>query len=439
MAEKITATNTIDVLRRHILVDGYPVVVDFEKSKGSHLIDAQSGKKYFDFFSFFASNPLGYNHPRMNEPEFIKTLTRVAKIKPVLADIYTPEYAQFVETFAQSAGQNHFSKYFFVEGGALAVENAIKAAFDWKVRKNLAKGKGEKGMQVIHFEQAFHGRSGYTMSLTNTDPKKIMYFPKFKWPRITNPKLTFPLTETVRKQVIENENKALKQIKDAFEQNPDDIACILIEPIQSEGGDNHFRPEFLQALRKACDENEALLIFDEVQTGFCLTGSFWAYEQFGVKPDLIAFGKKAQVGGIATSEKINEVDSVFKISSRINSTFGGNLTDMVRCTQYLKIIKDEKLEKNAAMQGEYILSQFHELSKKYPQMTNIRGRGLLIAFDLPTTQERDHYRRVAWDLGLLVLVCGDKSIRLRPVLDISKNDIDEAMGLFEDTFKKLQK
>jgi L-lysine 6-transaminase len=437
MAEKITAQNTFDILRRHILVDGYPVVLDLEKSKGSHLVDAQSGKRYFDFFSFFASNPIGFNHPRMNDSEFLKTLTRCAKVKPVLADIYTPEYAEFVQTFAELAGRGAFTKYFFIEGGALANENALKAAFDWKVRKNLAQGKGEKGCQVLHFRQAFHGRSGYTMSLTNTDPKKIQYFPKFNWPRVVNPKLSFPLTETIKAQVIESEKEALRQMNEAFDNNPDDIACIIIEPIQSEGGDNHFRGEFLQALRKIADEREAILIFDEVQTGFGLTGKFWAFEHFNVKPDIVSFGKKAQVGGIASNERINEVDSVFKISSRINSTFGGNLTDMVRATQYMKIIREEKLEQNAAHQGEYILNQLQSLAQKYSQITNIRGRGLLVAFDLPTTKERDDYRRLAWDLGLLVLVCGDKSIRLRPVLDISKDDVDEAMGLFENTFKKL--
>jgi L-lysine 6-transaminase len=436
--EKINAQNTLEVLRKHILVDGYPVVLDLEKSRGCHLVDAQNGKKYFDFFSFFASNPVGFNHPKMNEPEFVKTLTRCAKIKPVLADMYTPEYAEFVEAFATAAGRKHFTKYFFIEGGALANENALKAAFDWKVRKNIASGKGEKGSQVIHFRHAFHGRSGYTMSLTNTDPKKTMYFPQFSWPRImAHPKLSFPLTAAITSQVIEEEKKALQEISLAFDKNPDDIACIIIEPIQSEGGDHHFRGEFLQSLRKICDEREALLIFDEVQTGMSLTGKFWAWEHFGVKPDLISFGKKVQTCGIATSEKINEVDSVFKISSRINSTFGGNLTDMVRTTQYLKIIAEEKLEQNAAAQGEYILSQFVALSQKYPKMTNIRGRGLLIAFDLPSTKERDEYRRKAWDLGLLVLVCGEKSIRLRPLLDISKSDVDEAMGLFEATFKKL--
>jgi L-lysine 6-transaminase len=437
MKEKITVHNTLDVLRRHILVDGYPVVVDLEKSQGSHLIDAQNGKKYFDFFSFYASNPIGFNHPKMSEPEFLKTLTKCARIKPVLADIYTPEYAEFVETFASMAGRNHFKKYFFIEGGALAVENALKAAFDWKVRKNIAQGKGEKGSQVIHFRQAFHGRTGYTMSLTNTDPKKTMYFPKFQWPRITNPKLTFPVTKEVLAHVIEEENKAMAEIKSAFDKNPDDIACIIIETIQSEGGDNHFRPEFLQGLRKICDERQALLIFDEVQTGVGLTGKFWAWENFDVKPDLIAFGKKTQVCGVAASDRVNEVESVFRISSRINSTFGGSLTDMVRSTQYLKIIESENLEKNAAVQGEYILNQLGALNKKVPQMSNIRGRGLLVAFDLPTSQDRDNYRRLAWDLGLLVITCGDRSIRLRPVLDISKADIDEAMGLFEATFKKL--
>lgn len=437
MGEKITAKNTFDVLRKYILVDGFPIVVDLEKSKGSHIADAQSGKTYIDFFSFFASNPIGFNHPRMNEPEFLKTLTRCARIKPVLADVYTPEYAEFVQTFAELGGKNIFTKYFFIEGGALAVENALKTAFDWKVRKNLSKGKGEKGFQVIHFQQAFHGRSGYTMSLTNTDPRKIQYFPKFKWPRILNPKMKFPFDSQAKSEVEEAEKKALQQIQEAFDNNPDDIACLIIEPIQSEGGDNHFRAEFLKALRKICDEREALLIFDEVQTGFGLTGRWWCFEHFDVKPDIIAFGKKAQVCGIAVSDRINDVDNVFKISSRINSTFGGNLTDMVRCTQYMKILRDENLEQNAAAQGEYLLAQFQSLANKFPQMTNIRGRGLLVAFDLPTTSDRDEFRKQAWDLGLLVLICGERSIRLRPVLDIHKKDIDEAMNLFEATFKKL--
>lgn len=439
MASNYTAQNTFEVLKKHILVDGFPVVLDLEKSRGSHLIDASTGKKYFDFFSFFASNPIGFNHPKMNEPAFLETLQKCSRIKPVLADMYTPEYAEFVDRLAKLGSKNHLENYFFIEGGGLAVENALKAAFDWKVLKNQANGKADKGSKALHFRQAFHGRTGYTLSLTNTDPIKTKHFPKFDWPRVENPRMTFPLTQENLEKVQALEKKSLEEINQAFDQNPDDIACIIIEPIQSEGGDHHFRKEFLQELRRICDEREAILIFDEVQTGFGLTGAFWCWEHFDVKPDIVSFGKKAQVGGIAASNRLNEVEGVFRISSRINSTFGGNLADMVRCTQYMKIIEEENLVSNAKTQGLYILDQFTKLSQTYTQMTNIRGRGLLAAFDLPTSQERDEFRKQAWDLGLLVLPCGDNTIRLRPVLDIQQKDVDEAMGLFESTFKKIYK
>jgi L-lysine 6-transaminase len=278
MAEKITASNTLDTLRKHILVDGFPIVVDYDKSKGPYLYDEATGKRFFDFFSFYASNPIGINHPKMKDAEFLRKLYKVAVIKPTLADIYTPEYAEFVAAFAANAGRGHFHKYFFIEGGALAVENALKTAFDWKVQKNIAKGKGEKGQQIIHFKQAFHGRSGYTMSLTNTEPKKIQWFPKFDWPRITNPKLKFPITPASLAETEKLEQQAIAEINAAFDKNPDDIAGIIIEPIQSEGGDNHFRLEFLRKLREICDIREAFLIFDEVQTGFGLMGTFWAWE-----------------------------------------------------------------------------------------------------------------------------------------------------------------
>ena len=204
----------------------------------------------------------------------------------------------------------------------------MKAAFDWKVRKNFKKGyKEEKGHQIIHFNQAFHGRSGYTMSMTNTDPNKILYFPKFNWPRVLNPKITFPLTEENLKNVIAAENESLKQIKDSITNNKDDIAAIILEPIQGEGGDNHFRKEFFLQLRQICDESEVMLIFDEVQTGIALTGKWWAHQHY-VQPDLISFGKKTQVCGVLSTDRIDEIEeNVFRKPSRINSTWGGNMVD----------------------------------------------------------------------------------------------------------------
>ena len=180
----------------------------------------------------------------------------MAQLKPSLSDIYTVEYAWFVDTLGRLAVPPHFKYAFFVEGGALGIENCLKTAFDWKVRRTRRRGvAGERGSQVIHFREAFHGRTGYTLSLTNTDPVKTDYFPKFPWPRIDNPKLRFPVTPGVEGEVAAAEQQALDQVKKAFADNLDDVAAIIIEPIQAEGGDNHFRPEFLQEIgRASCRE-----------------------------------------------------------------------------------------------------------------------------------------------------------------------------------------
>src|SRR5262249_26411336 len=191
----------------------------------------------------------------MEDPEFLRMLHRVAQLKPSLSDFYTVEYAWFVDTLGRLALPSHMKYAFFVEGGALAIENCLKVAFDWKVRRNKARGvPGERGAQIAHFREAFHGRSGYTLSLTNTDPIKTDFFPKFSWPRIENPKLRSPLSAEVERDVAAAEQQALDQLRKAFAGTPDDIAAIIIEPIQAEGGDNHFRAEFLQALERLADE-----------------------------------------------------------------------------------------------------------------------------------------------------------------------------------------
>src|SRR5512145_1252319 len=241
----IAAADVHAILARHILADGYELVMDYERSHGSWVHDSRSGREYLDFLTFFASSPVGYNHPRLKEPDFLAVLQRVALVKPSLSDLYSAEYAGFVETFARHAMSPHLRRAFFIEGGTLGVENALKAAFDWKVRRNRRKGEtGVRGQQILHFRQAFHGRSGYALSLTNTDPVKTDHFPRFDWPRVENPKLRFPITEEVLRDVAAAEQQAEDEIRQAFERNPDDIAAILIEPIQAEGGDNHFRPAF---------------------------------------------------------------------------------------------------------------------------------------------------------------------------------------------------
>jgi L-lysine 6-transaminase len=329
---------------------------------------------------------------------------------------------------------------FFIEGGALAVENALKVAFDWKVRRNKAKGiAGEKGTQVIHFREAFHGRSGYTLSLTNTDPRKTDYFPKFPWPRIDNPKLRFPATPEVERDVVAAEQLALEQIEKAFADNPDDVAAIIIEPIQAEGGDNHFRPEFLQALQATARKHECFFVVDEVQTGIGLTGKMWAHEHYGLQPDALAFGKKTQVCGCLVGPKVDEEpENVFKVPSRINSTWGGGLTDMVRCARFLEIIAEDRLVENARVVGDHLRRGLEELQRELsPLVGNARGRGLMIALDLPTPELRTRAHERIIENGLLLLTSGVRSLRFRPALNLTTADADRGLEAVRKSLKEL--
>ena len=428
------------VLEKHMLVDGFDLVFDLERSQGSHVYDSCKGRRFVDFFSFFATNPVGINHPKMRDPDFMKRMAEIAIHNPTNSDIYTVPMAQFVETFARVGIPESLPHLFMVAGGSVAVENALKTAFDWKVRRNRERGfSGDKGQQILHFKEAFHGRTGYTLSMTNTaDPRKTMYFPKFDWPRIVNPKITFPPEEDLD-AVIALEKQAVEQIQRAIADNPDDIAGLIIEPIQGEGGDNHFRPEFFQKLRELADEHEFLLIMDEVQTGVGLTGKMWAYAHYGIEPDILCFGKKAQVCGILAGRRVDEVEhNVFSESTRINSTWGGNLVDMVRFGRYLEIIDEDRLIDNARDVGAYLLEKLYGFQAERPELvSNARGRGLMCAFDLPDADKRNEFRKLAFDNGLLVLGCGVCSIRFRLALSVSKRDIDEGLHIVGRILSKL--
>ncbi|MFF5208954.1 L-lysine 6-transaminase [Streptosporangium sp. NPDC000396] len=408
-------------LARHLLVDGYRLVLDLERSRGSRLVDARTGRSYLDFYTFFASAPLGVN-PFDDDPEFLALLGRIAANKPANSDLYTSHLADFTETFSRVLGDPELPYLFFVEGGALAVENALKCAFDWKSRHNEANGRSpELGTKVLHLTRAFHGRSGYTLSLTNTDPVKTDRFPTFGWPRIDVPAIHFGDVEAA-------EERALVQARAAFERHPHDIACFIAEPIQGEGGDNHMRPEFLQAMERLCHEHDALFVMDEVQTGAGITGTAWAHQQLGVRPDIVAFAKKVQVGGIMAGRRVDLVpDNVFRVSGRINSTWGGGLVDMVRSRRILEIVERDGLIARAAELGDELLTALLKIQAQFPELVeNARGRGLMCAFDLPDTAERDRLvTRLRQDEGVLALPCGERSVRFRPALSVTSEELQE--------------
>jgi L-lysine 6-transaminase len=413
----------------HMLADGYQLVLDLDRSHGSTLVDARDGTEYLDLFTFFASSALGMNHPALaGDEEFLAEIARVAVNKPSNSDLYTVPMARFVETFARVLGDPALPHLFFIDGGALAVENALKIAFDWKSRFNQAHGIDPAlGTRVLHLEKAFHGRSGYTMSLTNTEPGKVARFPKFDWPRIPSP------STNGHPDIEAAEHDALAAAAAAFEANPHDIACFIAEPIQGEGGDNHFRPEFLRAMQELCHAHDALFVVDEVQTGVGTTGSAWAYQQLGIQPDIVAFGKKAQVCGVMAGGRVDEVaDNVFTVSSRINSTWGGNLADMVRARRILEVIERDELIERAAALGTHLLGELATMASRHPAVTDVRGRGLMCALTLPTPAVRDEViTRLREDEHVLLLGCGSSSLRLRPALTITLAELDHAVAALD--------
>jgi len=431
-----------ETLGQHVLADGFDLTYDMGLSQGAYLYDSKYNRKLLDFFTCFASVPLGYNHPKMlHDENFKHHLLLAAMANPSNSDVYTQQYAQFVKTFGKIGIPEYLPHAFFIAGGGLAIENAIKVAMDWKVQKNFARGyREEKGFKVLHFEKAFHGRTGYTLSLTNTSPEKTKWFAKFDWPRVSVPKVTFPLEGNHLAQAVHSEEVSIAQIKKAFSEHKDDICAIIIEPIQSEGGDNHLREEFLIQLRSIADENEAFLIYDEVQTGVGLTGKFWCHQHFSEKarPDILAFGKKMQVCGILVGNKVDEVENnVFRVPSRINSTWGGNLVDMVRATQIMQIIEEDKLCDNAASVGQYLKDQLESLAIKYDQISNVRGKGLLCAFDFPTAAMRNTFIAKGLEHHTMFLGCGQQTIRFRPALIIEKHHIDLGMEVMDKILATL--
>jgi L-lysine 6-transaminase len=429
-----------DVLAQHVLTDGFRLVYDTAASHGSWLVDALTGDEYLDLYTFFASAPLGSN-PRglADDPAFLAELGQAAVNKPANPDMYTTHYARFVETFARVLGDPALPHLFFVEGGALAVENALKTAFDWKSRRNEAAGRpAGLGTKVMHLTRAFHGRSGYTLSLTNTEPGKTARFPKFDWPRIDVPAVRFPLAAYLA-ETEQAEARALAQARAAFEANPHDIACFIAEPIQGEGGDNHMRPEFLRAMQDLCRAHDALFVLDEVQTGVGLTGTAWAYQQLGLEPDIVAFAKKVQLGGVMAGRRVDEVaENVFTVSGRINSTWGGGLADMVRSRRLLEIIEREGLIEKAARTGDWLIGELRALGERHAGVvSNVRGRGLMCALDLPSSADRDAAVRLLREQRVIVLPCGEHTIRFRSTLDVTEEELGFGLAALDRVLASL--
>jgi L-lysine 6-transaminase len=429
------ADDAVRALREYVAGDLVDIVVDLDAGSGSRLRDLRDGTEYLDMTMFFSSAPLGHGHPALRDPAFEQALVRAGRVKPSNPDFATVEQARFAATFRRVAGDPELPLLFFVEGGTLAVENALKVAFDWKTKRNARAGVAARGSRVLHLEHAFHGRSGYTLSLTNTEPVKIRDYPMFDWPRIPSPAVPpGPVWNTP--ELLPAERVALDAAESALRRYGAEVACFLYEPVQGEGGDRHMRPEFLRAMQELCLRHDVLTVADEVQTGGGLTGRMWAYQSLGLTPDLVAFGKRLQVCGVMGGRRVLDIrDNAFREPSRLGSTWGGSLVDMVRATRILEVIESDGVLDHARRMGEFLLSKLGALVGEFPdQLREARGRGLMCALSFREPTQRDraivHAREAH---HALFLPCGPDSLRWRPALTVQPDELLDALAALHET------
>lgn len=426
-------------LRAHVTGDLLDIVVDLDTGDGCRLRDRRDGTEYLDMTMYFSSAPLGHGHKGLRTPEFEAALLRTARVKPANPDFATVEQARFAETFRRVFGDPELPHLFLIEGGGPAVENALKVAFDWKTKHNSAKGIATAGRRAMHLEHAFHGRTGYTMSLTNTDPTKVRDYPKFDWPRISSPAVE-PGPEWDSPDLLPAEHHALREAEGALRRYGAEIACFVYEPIQGEGGDRHLRPVFLREMQRLCQEHDVLTVADEVQSGGGLTGYAWAHAALGLRPDLVAFGKRLQVCGVMGGRRVSEIENnAFREPSRISSTWGGSLVDMVRATRILEVIEQDGLLRHAERMGEMLLAELRGLADEFPNPVGApRGRGLMCAIDFTDTATRDRAIAIAREHHRTIfLPSGPRSLRWRPALSVRPDEISDAVTALRKTIAEL--
>jgi len=379
----------------------YKIKIDYEKSHGSFLYDKNTQKEYLDFFGMYASLVLGYNHPIFKTKGFTDEILRVSKFKVNNCEFVSDETEEFDKIFTEFCGKGIFQKFHYTCTGALAVEAAIKAAIEYK---------NHPEPKILSFNNSFHGINSYGGFVTSRFPGANL--------RLKG----FPEPFSIKKDCD------LKEVERCI--LSDDITCILVEPIQCSAGDIHHKKSFFEGLRHICTEQNIPLIFDEIQIGFGSTGKLWYYENIGITPDIVIFGKKTQLSGIMIQDKFS---SILSSGPKLEVTWDGDVVDMVRCKHIIKYIQENNVLDNVSILGDEIINSL----RKNRVLKNVRGVGLIIGFDLEDKKKRDNLVKSLYDSGLICNSTGERSVRLRPSLDINRDEINQGIFLIQEACKKI--
>ena len=423
------AKQMLKELGRYVVATPQPFVLDLERCHGMYLATVD-GQELFDWAGYYGAKLIGHNHPRLYEPEYLQRLVRAANNKVANPDFLTAECLEFyrmLHRLAPASMRLPTLEVYAVNSGAEAVENMMKylvASFNAKRRRE---GRPITGRRFLYFDQAFHGRTVFALAVTQTmDPVGTRDFHGLTLSG--NIKLPFPAinsddpAETNRHRTL----GALRAVETMLSQMEGEIVAIIVEPIQGAGGQRVAEAEFFRRLSELAHKHDVYLAFDEVQTSLGPTGQWFAIDHFELPhpPMAVAVGKKFGVGAIYMREPLQDVGV-------LDSTWGGTLADMVRVVQEVKIVEEEGLVAAAARKGEQLAKGLRKLaSRKGSPMRNVRGMGLYQGFSLPSSQARAGLMELAREKhDLLLLGAGRESIRTRPNLSVSEQEIERFLAM----------
>ncbi|KAI1661907.1 4-aminobutyrate aminotransferase [Daldinia decipiens] len=413
------------------------MLADYTKSVGNYIVDPD-GNALLDVYAQIASIPVGYNNPGLRKaaesPEMVTALIN----RPALGNFPSHDWADVLETGILKVAPKGLDQVFTGMAGSDANETAYKAAFMWRRQRErggpaveftqeelessmLNKSPGASELSILSFKTAFHGRLFGTLSTTRSKPIHKLDIPAFDWPHATFPQLKYPLEEHAEENA-KAEADSLAEVEHLIKNYHVPPAAVIVEPIQSEGGDNHASPAFFRGLRALTKKHGILLIVDEVQTGVGATGKFWAHEHWDLPdpPDMVTFSKKAQTAGFYYGDPTLRPNKPYR---QFNTWMG----DPARALLFRAIIEEiqqHDLVGNTARVGDYLFGKLEGLAKKYPgQFDNLRGKGqgTFIAFDNP---DRDGFLTKAKKFGVNIGGSGATAVRLRPMLIFEKHHAD---------------
>lgn len=424
-------------------------VTDYYKSVGNYIVDVD-GNTYLDLYAQISSIALGYNNPALIEAVRSDKNVNAIVNRPALGNFPPNDYAETLAEGLLAGAPPGLDKVWLDLSGSGANEVAYKAAFMYKrgqergyntpfskeeLTSTMVNHKpGSPELSILSFESAFHGRLFGSLSTTRSKPIHKLDIPAFDWPKASFPSLKYPL-EKYEKENAEEEARCLAEVEKILKTYYLPVAAIIVEPIQSEGGDNHASPEFFKGLQRLCKENKALFIVDEVQTGVGATGKFWAHEHWNLPspPDMMTFSKKAQAAGYFYSNPEILPNLPYR---QFNTWCGDTSKALVAQAIFQEVIKNDLVGQTARV-GDYLYAKLESLAEKFPtKISSLRGKGqgTFIAWDMETPESRDTFLKTCRENGLNIGGCGPQSVRLRPALTFEEKHADVFIQLLEKVY-----